>query len=751
MKRVHQTSPWAVVPVSVLGASLFLALANYALDSGTPPVAKQQPLPALDAYSPQLLPCMESEAAGSAKASRGITTSEESDLRQCLTSSDAVSVLAPAKLKGQDNTGWHPMNNPGAIPARPVALVPTDGYASQARMVEPLPRYGSKAPDLGDMPLVAPAEEETPEPVESAPLGLINSLFLPPGLAESTTDVAPPRNDRPPTQSIEDTWEPLPLLLEPLPIAETGDRAPNAAATVESMQPLPPIDSSLAELVETPVIEDARRPADFAPETIEDVIQPLPPVELGQAEPFERSAESLAAPADSLHQKKTADNEPMPLPPVEPYLTGEIEAPRIADPTGPNQDTLDLPLPLPPIESSLAGTVVKQNAPVLATLPPVEPKLFVPGESLALKMVEGLFERTSEDSRTDPESLTIETEAMGDASGEWLKPEEEEKPRVVADNEKQAPQPLPPVVHAGKNHDAGASESLSPRKYDRSWQLELIAREADKHSHRAFALANKRAYFSARKEFTRALRIVAQGLDTELKTNRHSTALAAGLHALVEAEDFLPHDGHLEAELDLAVIAGAHRTPVLRECDVDDLTPLAAIQKYHTFAQEKLAEAVGREVAGSMALCGLGKLHIAIGNQQRGDGVAAAHPKAMVLLQAALIAFPGNHMASNELGVMLARSGRYADARKAFEHSVATYPTAEAWRNLALTCEQLGEMDRAYQAAQQTLALRGKSKVQVSVTSSGNGTVHWVSPAELANTRGNLHTASASTRNNQTH
>ena len=212
---------------------------------------------------------------------------------------------------------------------------------------------------------------------------------------------------------------------------------------------------------------------------------------------------------------------------------------------------------------------------------------------------------------------------------------------------------------------------------------------------------------------------------------------------LVEAEDFLPKDGHLEAELDLAVIAGAHRTPVLREGDAKELTPLAAIQKYHTFAQEQLANAVGKEMAGSMALYGLGKLHIAIGDQQRGDGIASACPKAMAMLQSALIASPANHMASNELGVLFASNGRPVEARAAFEHSVVAHPTAEGWRNLALTCERLGKMDEAYRAAQETLALRDKPNGKTSsVTASSRGSVRWVSPATLADTGGSQQTAS---------
>jgi tetratricopeptide (TPR) repeat protein len=286
-----------------------------------------------------------------------------------------------------------------------------------------------------------------------------------------------------------------------------------------------------------------------------------------------------------------------------------------------------------------------------------------------------------------------------------------------------------------KDHSVVAADaSFDFRGYERTWSLELIAREADKHTRRGFELANKRALFSARLELTRALRITAQGLDTERQTNRYSRALAAGLRALAEAEDFVARNGRLEAELDLPVIIGAHRTPLFRGRDATELTPLAAMREYHTYAQEQLASAVGREVAGSMALCGLAKLYVVIGDLPQDEGIPSAHPKAMALFQAALIVAPENGMAANELGVLLARNGRHGDARVAFEHSVAEHATAAGWRNLALTYERLGLTDAAHQAARQSLALRGQSDdAAQSVAVTSRGAVRWVPPAALAN------------------
>lgn len=258
----------------------------------------------------------------------------------------------------------------------------------------------------------------------------------------------------------------------------------------------------------------------------------------------------------------------------------------------------------------------------------------------------------------------------------------------------------------------------------RSRELELLAREADLHTRRAFELASRKAYFSARAEFITALRLVAQGLDNEYQTDRHSRALAAGLTALDEAGDFLPRGGQLEANLDMATIASGHRTPVLRE-NAGRVSPMVAMGVYFTFAQEQLSLAAGNEVAASMALYGLARLHSVLGDES--TAVPAAKPKAMALCQAAILAAPANYLASNELGVLLAQGGRYDEARLAIEHSLtinSMSPTA--WHNLGVVYEHLGESGRAQRA--RALAQQGGSTKTPALA----GPVRWLPPHTFA-------------------
>ena len=223
------------------------------------------------------------------------------------------------------------------------------------------------------------------------------------------------------------------------------------------------------------------------------------------------------------------------------------------------------------------------------------------------------------------------------------------------------------------------------------------------------------------------------------KTRRHAEALAEGLRALDEADDFLPKGSRLEADLCIEEIVAGHRTPVLKNTDFGRMTPMAAIQHYLTFAQNRLAESVGSEFAGSMALYAMGKLHRIMGRELPGS-VVAADSKAVAVLQSSLLAQPNNAMAANELGTLLATSGRLEDARRTLEHSVRAWPTAVAWRNLAVVYERLGDSYAASrssaeaEALAETLARANPPGTHVQ-TPSGDVQIQWVDAGEFQRTQ----------------
>jgi tetratricopeptide (TPR) repeat protein len=289
-----------------------------------------------------------------------------------------------------------------------------------------------------------------------------------------------------------------------------------------------------------------------------------------------------------------------------------------------------------------------------------------------------------------------------------------------------APQTPPQTVPAVEG-----SALLPPMALQRSEQLENIARQADQQIRHGFDLAGRKAYFAAQNEFVTALRLLAQGLDADQQTQRHSRALAAALTALREADDFVPSGARLESDLDLPTLAANHRTPVLKDTDLKKFTPLPALRCYLTFAQEQLAVAADNEVAGSMALYAMGKLHAAL-VKAKTPNIRAGEAKAMAFFQAALLVFPQNHMAANDLGVLLAECGNYAQARTMLEYGLAISPQSTSWRNLAVIYRQLNLAEWSQRANAQADVAQRAELAQFGARSAAGLAVRWIDPQTFA-------------------
>jgi tetratricopeptide (TPR) repeat protein len=227
--------------------------------------------------------------------------------------------------------------------------------------------------------------------------------------------------------------------------------------------------------------------------------------------------------------------------------------------------------------------------------------------------------------------------------------------------------------------------------------LAAVAAQGDAAIERAFALTEKGASYSARNELRRALRAVAQAIDAYAGTTRHSQHLVQGLQALAEAEDFQKGASSAERGVHVPSLVATHRTPALKDRDVSRMPALVAMQRYYTFAQEQLELAAGGAPVASRLLYALGKVQVAL-SEQDAAAATAFGPKAMAYYQAALMVNPANHQAANELGVLLARFGQLQDARTVLQHSVALHGEAETWHNLVVVHQRLGEWDLAERA-----------------------------------------------------
>jgi len=244
---------------------------------------------------------------------------------------------------------------------------------------------------------------------------------------------------------------------------------------------------------------------------------------------------------------------------------------------------------------------------------------------------------------------------------------------------------------------------------------------------KAYGLAQHGAVYAAQTEFIQVLRRIAQSKDAAEGVDEHSRALAVGLRALDEADDFVPQGTQLEGELNVEVVASAHRTPVLGSRHAN-ARPDEAIALYHQYAREQLARAVAGERAGSMALYGLGKVQNRLAYES--DGELRHERKALVMFQAALEASPANHLAANEIGVLFARGGQPVEASAMFRRAIDITPTTTSYHNLAVAERSLGQVEQA--AANERFAQYLAAQDRAAGNMARRSGVEWVSPQDLS-------------------
>jgi hypothetical protein len=257
------------------------------------------------------------------------------------------------------------------------------------------------------------------------------------------------------------------------------------------------------------------------------------------------------------------------------------------------------------------------------------------------------------------------------------------------------------------------STDLTDRQREGS-SLEIIAPQAQAHIDYALNLAERGAVQSAQAEFIMALDLIADALDADAKnpTRAHARAIQAGLTAISETKDFVPADTPHNVVINLAQLAATHQTPVLQGMDLSRMTRAQALQHYHTYATQQLAFAGGRSAIASSAMYGLGRSQCVTTAGASGRNPLGA-PNAMALYQAALLVNPQNYMASNELGVLMARYGDLDSAAAQLTHSLSIKPQVESWHNLATVYRRMGQLELAEQAD------REREKLLASPRSSG--------------------------------
>ena len=271
---------------------------------------------------------------------------------------------------------------------------------------------------------------------------------------------------------------------------------------------------------------------------------------------------------------------------------------------------------------------------------------------------------------------------------------------------------------------AAAKRRVSPPVKD-----SVAARQAGRLVAHGFALANRGALYAARAEFLQALDLIVEERDAVNGNGRSAEALAAAWQALSEADDFLPKSSRGVLNRDIQPVVEMHRTTVLHAADLTGINSIVALQRYYTFARNQLAEAVHGEPVAAQALFALGKLHMLFPKQSPSERRRNGQ-KAVAFHQAALMVHPRDHLAANELGVLLARAEQYEFAKEVFLQSLTVMPRAETWHNLAAVHRVLGESELQRRAQYEKERMLGEKKVAPRNDSMNSG-VQWISPARV--------------------
>ncbi len=544
--------------------------------------------------------------------------------------------------------------------------------------------------------------------------------------------------------------------------------------------PIPDLPITAAPTVETPTVVQPKRDSGPSPTTLRPLPEisqskdgaaseaiELPPnavyVDTGKRAWPPRTAAvqpPLVAPISDMPTTKTVTTESPKLespntassPATKPSdeLTDTATAPAIENksvstPVAPSEQLLDLQPPRrdsgfvrddtnqPKAESSSGGDFVADNANVTKTIPP--PLAPWQQSDKQIPQPQKVAENVSRDKvpahidlppKSDSVELTIDDleEVEADNLLNGAKVVELPVPKINRTAPSTAPE-ISDVQIAKPIAPPAVAIAASPvARPEPNRAMQAVTQQADRLIEHGMSLASRGALYAARVEFIQALRMITQALDTLKGTTEHSRSLARGMQALEEADDFVPRGTQLEGNLNLSAIVVVHKTPVLHDEDLSDMTPLVALQRYYTYAQDQFAKACGGEPVASRALYGIGKLHTELGGQS-GDASRLNGPKAMAFHQAALIVEPKNHRAANELGVLLARYGQLDEARNVLLQSLRTKQLPEAWHNLAVVHKRLGETDLADRAEYEYQLATGREKADPS--NDGNP-VRWVEP-----------------------
>ena len=233
--------------------------------------------------------------------------------------------------------------------------------------------------------------------------------------------------------------------------------------------------------------------------------------------------------------------------------------------------------------------------------------------------------------------------------------------------------------------------------------VQLSKADAQKAAHNieyGKSLSRRGAAFAARQEFYSSMRILAQSHDKFVGGTAYTQSLRNGIVALKEAKDFIVSDTETQIGLNVANVIETHSTKVISAESANSMTAMEAVQRYFAYASHQLSRSGGQNVVAAEALYCLGKLH-SVQASSGADQSKMDLAKSMVYHQAAVTADPDNYRSLNELGVLYANSGRFEESKKMLKQSLRIKQLPQAWQNLSVIHQRMGENQLAELANQE--------------------------------------------------
>ena len=177
--------------------------------------------------------------------------------------------------------------------------------------------------------------------------------------------------------------------------------------------------------------------------------------------------------------------------------------------------------------------------------------------------------------------------------------------------------------------------------------------------------------------------------------------------------------------MNVAAVIDGHSTKIISQEQAVNMTAIEAMQRYFAFSSHQMRVAAGQNPVSAEALYCLGKLHTV----QAKFGASSSKldiAKAIVFHQSAIAADSGNYRSSNELGVLLANSGRLEESQQMLKRSLQIQQLPQAWQNLAVVHQRAGQQQLA-QLAYQEYKILSEAKTK----GIAQDTIRWVNPADF--------------------